>query len=142
MYMQIVCNVMIDYDIEQIISPHSQKMHEKIIEFGDKSYIVRRSETCSFEVVTDCVVDNNVYQRRNICHGPAHIYNTLTSMDFAGKGTRSVFHLGRIKAAFEVTDCDDRKVKINSELLDVAVLSPFASSTSCKYKKIKIGMSF
>jgi hypothetical protein len=137
MYMRIVYDVVRDYQIEQIISPHIQKMHEKIIQFGDDVYVVRKGKMSSFEVVTACVVEDEVYQTRNTFLKPTHIYNTLTSMDFAGNGLRAVFHLGRIKAAFVVTDCNDKVVKINSELLDVAVLSPFASKESCTYRKVK-----
>lgn len=140
-FINILENVMVDFDVEKIIMSYLDVVDGEYKKIRDKQILLRKSKSCSFAIKSAFTVSDEQYMQRVNTSVPRHIFYTRSSLDFVSKSRRSNFHLGRIKASYDalyIKNNEYLKCKVNAELLDVSVMTPYSTKHDVSYRKLRV----
>jgi hypothetical protein len=139
LYMRFVNQVVLTFDIQNLIQDYIQSAEQMTIKcFGDE-YFVCAENRRSYEIVD--YIDGIKTLKYDSNKPKSCLYSTHSKCSFDTKDGRSDFFLSRIKIAFQVYSEDsiakwNKKISCNAECLDVSVATskdvrPFVSTYTC-----------
>ncbi len=135
-YMGHVNAVCDEYDVEAIIRPHTSKVCGALIEVAEQRFQFEDGKCQSFSIRDYAVVDGEQYKCIIGLSAPRSLYISKSLLDFVHNKARSCFYLGRVKKAFNVRNVYGDKIAVNSEILDVSLITPYSTDRAYTYQKV------
>jgi hypothetical protein len=127
------------YDIERVIKHWTDLVVGRAKEELDMLFMFADGKCKSFKIVDYAKVDQQEFKRIVTTNTvESSIYSTISTLDFVAGGVRNSFFLTRLKKAYVLMSYKGNECIVNSELLDVSVVSPFSTDRNTKYIVAKI----
>jgi hypothetical protein len=135
-FMDHVICVCREYQFEKILTQYTNSVQGHTLTISDQLFRFEDTKRRSFSVFDYLTVDGIMLKRIVPFSDAGSLYFTKSHLDFINKCGRANFYLGRIKKAFLVKNMYHDVYRINAEILDIAILTPYSHNIQRTYQSV------
>lgn len=138
-FIQHIGFVVEDFRVEELLARWIEPVLGHRVDVVGKSFVYESGNSRNFCIDPYIQIDGKELNRiRFTSLSAKSLYFTTNVLDFSVRGIRSNFYLGRMKYAFTLRGLEPgEKITVNSELLDVSIMTPFATDRHLSFVPIR-----